>query len=112
MGWRHADVDQCNVRTGQAHLVEQGLGVTCFGDHFDAGIVEQTDNAFPGEHDIVGDDYPHGNSARSRVGSMLRRPPRAPVRSAISRNVDVRLLPSSSTVIINHSPSGTRLTVT
>ena len=68
MGWRHAEVDQRHVRAGQADLPQQGFGVLGLGDHLDACVAQQVDDPLAGEHDVVGDDYAHGSSARSRVG--------------------------------------------
>jgi hypothetical protein len=105
VGWRHADVDQRHVRASQADLPEQTLGVFGLGDHLDAGIAQQPDDALPGEQDVVGDDYAHGSSARSRVGSTASRPSRAPMRSASWTIAAVRVVPSSSTVTTSRSPS-------
>jgi hypothetical protein len=82
VGWRHPDVDQRRVGAGQAHVVEQALGVFGLGDHVDARVAQEADDALPGEHDVVGDDYAHGSSARSRVGSTTSVPSRAPTWSA------------------------------
>jgi hypothetical protein len=93
VGWRHADVDQGHVRVGQAHVVEQALGILGLGDHLDAGVAEQPDDALAGEQDVVGDDYAHGSSARStlarppacRPGRRLGRPAEPLVRCELRR---------------------------
>src|SRR6266508_3623464 len=105
VGWRHADVDQRHVGVGQAHLAEQALGVLGLADHLDASVAQEADDALAGEQDVVGDDYPHGSSARSRVGSTASLPSRAPTRSANCTIAAVRSVPSSSTVTTSRPPS-------
>jgi hypothetical protein len=100
-----ADIDQRHIRAGQAHLAEQTLGVLGLGGHLDAGIAQQPDDALAGQQDVVGDDYPHGSSARSRVGSTASLPSRAPTRSASWTIDEVRPVPSSSTVTTSRPPS-------
>jgi hypothetical protein len=78
----HADVDQRHVGAGHAHVAEQTIGVLSLGDHVNAGVAQQADDALAGEQGVVGNDYAHGSSARSRVGSTARRPSSAPMRSA------------------------------
>ena len=38
------------------------------GDDLGAGLLEQPDQALPEQHRVLGEDYPHGRSAVSRVG--------------------------------------------
>src|SRR4029450_7660464 len=85
-------------------------GVFGLGDHLDAGVAQQAADALAGEHGVVGDDYPHGSSARSRVGSAVGPPPGAPPRSASWTIAAVRSVPSSSTVTTSRPPSCTALT--
>ena len=70
------------VRPGEAHVAEQPLGVLRLADDVDACVAKQADDPLPREHDVVRDDYAHGISARSVVGSTSRLPPTAPTRSA------------------------------
>ena len=53
----------------EPHVAEEPLGVLRLGDDVDARLPEQADDPLPGEHDVVRDDYAHGISARSVVGS-------------------------------------------
>src|SRR5215208_551487 len=56
----------------------------------DAGVGQQLRNALPQQHTVLGDSYPHGISARTRVPSpaalqIRNRPFRASTRSASPR---------------------------
>jgi hypothetical protein len=110
VGGRHADVDQRHVGAGQADVVEQALGVLGLGDHLDTGVAQQADDALAGEQDVVSDNYPHGSSACSRVGSTANRPSRAPTRSASWTIGELRSVPSSCTVTTSRPPSRVALT--
>ena len=63
-------------------LAEQALGVLGLGNHVDSGVLEQAHDPLAGEHDVVGDDYSHGISARRVVAPTSSEPPSAPTRSA------------------------------
>ena len=78
----HADVDDRGVGPCKPDVAEELIGVFGLGDHLDAGISQQAHNALPREHDVVGDDYPHGISARRVVAPMSMEPPSAPILSA------------------------------
>src|SRR5512132_1532517 len=108
---RHPDVDQRHVGALQSHVAEQTLGVLGLGDHLDPGVAQETDDACPGEQDVIGDDYTHGNSARNRVGPSASPPSSAPTRSASWTIAAVRSVPSSFTVTTSLPPCSTVLTV-
>src|SRR4029453_6223204 len=110
VGRWHADVDQRHVGTGQADLVEQAAGVLGLGDHLDVGVLQEADDALAGEQGVVGDDYPHGSSARSRLGSTVSWPSRAPTRAASWAIGEGGAAPSSSTVTTSRPPSRATLT--
>ena len=78
---RHPDVDDGGVGRGAPHLSQQLVGVAGLAGDVDPGVLEQADDALAGEHRVVGDDYAHGITARSRR-LALTRPPSAPTRSA------------------------------
>lgn len=100
---RHPDVHDRRVRPCASHVAEQPVGVLRLGYDLDARLVEEADDPLPGEHDVVRDDYAHGISARTAVGSTSRWPPTAPTRSARWIIVVVRAEPSSSTVTTSRS---------
>src|SRR5262249_22856297 len=108
-GW-HSNVDNCCVGACKADVVEQLFSVLGLGGDVDLGGSQKAHNALAGEHDVVGNDYAHGISARSRVGSTTRIPPRAPTRSASMTIDDVRLEPLSSTVTTSRLSSWMTLT--
>ena len=56
---------------------------------------EQAHDPLACEHDVVGDDYPHGTSARRVVSPSSSVPPTAPTRSARCGKWPLRGLPSS-----------------
>ena len=96
----HLDIHDGHVRSRLADLAQQGLGVARLGDDVDARVPQHPDDPLPGEHDVFGNDYPHGISTPNRVGSTVRMPPSAPTRSAISVMDAERPWPSSSTVTV------------
>ena len=56
-------------RTSRSRLsASAGLG-----DDVDAGVLEQAHDPLAGEHDVVGDDYAHGISARRVLSPTLER---------------------------------------
>src|SRR5439155_1052971 len=88
-----------------ANVMQQGLGILRLGDHIDAGVPEQPDDPLAREHDVVGDDYAHGITARRMVASTSSVPPSAPMRSARWTRSELRGPPSSATTTTSRDPS-------
>ena len=99
VGRGHADVDDRGVGLSEPDVAEQALGVLGLGHDLDSGVPEQADDPLACEHDVVGDDYSHGISARRVVAPTSSEPPSAPTRSARRSKRDPWGAPSSSTVM-------------
>ena len=79
---------------------QQAVGVFRRAGDLDAGVAKEAHDPLTGEHDVLGDDYPHGSS-RSSAGraasvSALSRPRAAPARSARWSETMFGLAPSST----------------
>src|SRR5215218_3669088 len=90
MGRRHADVDDRDVGFMCPGLAHQLLPVPRLPDHFEPRLLEQPHDPFAEEDRVVGDDYPHGITARTTVPSpsgliTSSRPSSAATRSARPR---------------------------
>src|SRR3954447_26545140 len=88
---RHADVEDRDVGRARRHLFQEVLGGRALPDDVEAGLAEQPHDALAQENIIVGDDHPHGRSARIVVPSpgrlvTWRRPSSASTRSANPRS--------------------------
>ena len=113
MGGRHADVDDGRVGLVQGDHAQQVVGVGRLADDLHAGIREQPCESRPDQHDVVGDYDAHGITAVTTVSSSgvpdsVKRPPRAPTRSATSLNAAaavVRLPACTSTRTVSVSRS-------
>ena len=91
VGGGHPDVDDGGVGLGCADRSQQRGGVGYLGIDIDPGVGEQPGDALAGEHHVIGDDYPHGISARQRAGPVARVPPSAdPVAWQNAANADQR----------------------
>ncbi len=74
---RHAYVDHAQVGPVRRACLDQRGPVAHRGDHVVPGLGEQQLQPLAQQHRVVGDDYPHGSSARTTVG-----PPRGEVMSS------------------------------
>src|SRR5918999_1638581 len=110
---RQTDVDDRNVRLVAPHLPQQELSVSALGDDLEARVRQQACQPLAQQHAVLGDRYPHGMSALTRVpppgGVQTRsRPPSASTRSASPRRPVPRSLSApptpSSTTSITRSP--------
>ena len=84
---RHPDVDHGDVRAVLAHRPDERGTVGHRGHDLGAGLLEEPDQALAEQDRVLGQDYPHGRSAVSRVGpprglSTSNRPSTACSRSA------------------------------
>ena len=64
---RHTDVDDRHIRCVPADEVDQLVGVACLADHLQPGFGEDPSCPFSEEQPVVGQNHPHGISARSVV---------------------------------------------
>ena len=85
---RHPDVDDGEVGLVLADGGAEAVGVVDGGDHVVAGILEQPAETLSEQDLVLGDHYPHGSSAVTRVPrpgglSTLRLPPSAATRSVM-----------------------------
>jgi len=78
---RHLDIDDRNVGLVPVDLAQQLLGVPHLAHHVGPRRAQQRGDARADEDRVVGDDYPHGISARRPDEPACRRPPSAPTRS-------------------------------
>ena len=62
-GGGQADVHDREIGAPGDHLADQRIAVADRGHHFDVVVAQQAGQAVAQEHVILGDDYPHGNSA-------------------------------------------------
>jgi hypothetical protein len=111
VGRWHADVHDGDVRPHRSHVLQQGLGVLRLRHDVDARVPEQPHDARSREHHVVGDDYPHGNSARMLVDVNRSSQPTAPTLSARAIIRDVRVEPSSRAPTTSMPPSSPCLQV-
>jgi hypothetical protein len=78
-------------------LSQESVGVVGLGHDVHPGLVQEVHDALPGEHGVVGHDYPHGITTWTRDPSMASRPPSAPTRSRMrSRSSGLSPVPSST----------------
>jgi hypothetical protein len=70
------------VRPSIADLSEEPVRVVRLADDVNSGVGQQVHDPLTGQHGVLGDDYAHGISARRHPDSKVKRPPRAPTRSA------------------------------
>src|SRR5512132_281426 len=102
VGRGHLDVDDGDVRALELDAAQEARSVLGFPHHVEAGVGEEAGEPLPQEHGIVGDDYPHGISARiltppPGARSTARRPSRAPTRSSSSTSPAGSAFASTST---------------
>ena len=71
VGGRHSDVDDTEIGLVFGDGVEECIAVTDRGDHVEARVVEQSDDAVTEEHGVVGHDRSERSS--SRVGKVTHR---------------------------------------
>src|SRR5215469_8982092 len=107
----HADVDDRGVGPGRPHGSQQRCGVADLGCHVESRVREKAGDALPGEHDVVGYDYPHGISAVYSSPLVISLPPRAPVRSASATIGGIGPAPVTLTVTTSRSPRCATITV-
>ena len=71
---RQPDVDDGDVGRLAADRGQQVVGVVAARDHVEAGVGEQPRQPLAEQHAVLGDGYPHGISALTRVPPPARRP--------------------------------------
>ena len=64
----HPDIDDDHVRIVRSHRAQELLGVPLGRRHLVARLGEQPGESLAQQDGILGDDYPHGNSAAMIVG--------------------------------------------
>ena len=114
-GIRMSVIDDVDLVAGD--LAQQPVGVLALGDDLEVVVLEQADEALAQQDAVLGDRYPHGISALTRVPPPLgvqtrSRPPSASTRSASPRRpvpFSVSAPPTPSSVIsTTSSPFGAR----
>ncbi len=110
LGSDQALVGMCG-RLDRADRSQQRGGVTHLGGYVNPGVGEQPGDALAGEHHILGENYPHGISARHTARPVDRLPPSAPTLSAAATRGEASPDPSSLTVTTSRPPSWTTVTV-
>src|SRR6516165_9327683 len=122
VGRRHPDIHDRDIGATALHLLQQLTAVRGQPGNFEAGLSQQPRKAFPQDHGIIGDHYPHGNSARSvvpRPGGLdtVSVPPSASTRSVSPRRpvpcpAAAPPIPSSATSMVSRPAAQAALTRT
>src|SRR5215217_1897360 len=95
-GW-HLDVDDGDIGPVQGNRALQGGLVADQGYNLDGDLSEQSCQALPQQHLVVGDHDSHGSTIPIDPAPMrCTVPPSAPTRSSAIVRLSVRLLPASS----------------
>src|SRR3954454_9642799 len=118
---RQADVHDRDVRRIALHHEQQIVGRLALCDDLEFSVCQKPRKSFSQKDTVLGDRYPHGSSARTRVpppaGLQTRStPPRASTLSASPRKPEPPSLsappaPSSTTSTTNSVPIRLRVTL-
>src|SRR5690606_36281810 len=114
-GGGQADVHNSHIRPVPCHRGQQRRAVRNRRGHVEAGLGEQSRHALAQQRVVLGDDYPHGSSARIVVPrpivlSTICTPPSAVTRITSPHSPEPRSgsappRPSSPTMTASRSPS-------
>src|SRR5918999_449541 len=90
VGRGQSNVHDRDIQVVAARFAEELVGVLALSDYFEAGVAQEAGKPLAQQHAVLGDGYPHGISALTRVPpprgvQTRRRPPSASTRSASPR---------------------------